>query len=124
MLRVSQLLLLIAALVPCVSFAQESYGAIAYSDSTMAHGWSRDHPSRDAAEKAANLGCAKFADDCRPVLWFRNGCGALAIGSDGPGWDWGKTQAAADRAALRACAKRSKACTVQRRVCTAHAGAK
>jgi hypothetical protein len=121
MLRVSQLLLLVGLLSPCVGSAQDYYGAFAYSDTTMAHGWSKDHPSRDAAEKAAAVECAKFAKDCRPVLWFRNGCGALATGTEGPGWEWGKDQTTADRAALRACAKQSKACTIKRRVCTAHA---
>ena len=120
MLRVSQLFLL-AVVVPSIASAQDYYGAIAYSESTKSHGWSKDHPSREAAEKAATTGCAKFASDCRPVLWFRNGCGALATGTQGPGWEWGTDQTTADRAALRACAKQSTACTVKRRVCTSHA---
>jgi hypothetical protein len=104
MLRVSQLFLLVVLLSPCIGSAQDYYGAFAY-----------------AAEKAAAVECAKFAKDCRAVLWFRNSCGALATGTEGPGWEWGKDQATADRAALRACAKQSKACTIKRRVCTAHA---
>ena len=117
MLRVSQLLLL-AALVPCTASAQDYYGAIAYSADTKAHGWAKDYPARAAAEKAALDGCAKHADDCSPVLWFKNACGALATGPKGSGWAWAAAQEAADRAALRACAQRSSACTVKQRVCT------
>lgn len=118
MLRVSQLLLLMAALVPCASFAQDQYGAIAYSSRTKAHGWAKDYPTRAAAEKAALGGCAKHADDCGAVLWFKNACGALATGPKGAGWAWAEAQSAADRSALNACAKHSKACTVKQRVCT------
>ncbi|MGH8734259.1 MAG: DUF4189 domain-containing protein [Burkholderiales bacterium] len=101
-----------------MAFAQDYYGAIAYSYETKAHGWSKDHPSRAAAEKAALAGCAKLAQDCKPVLWFRNACGALATGSQGPGWEWAEDQVTADRRAIAACAQHSKACTVKRRVCT------
>ena len=119
MLRVSQLMLLAAALlVPCVSFAQDHYGAIAYSSRTKAHGWAKDFPSRAAAEKAALGGCAKHADDCKPVLWFKNACGALATGPKGAGWAWAESQGTADRSALSACGKHSSACTVKQRVCT------
>jgi hypothetical protein len=119
MLRVSQLLLLMALLAPCAASAQEHYGAIAYSDHTRSHGWSKDYPSRAAAEKAAIAGCAKHADDCRAVLWFKNGCGALATGPrSGVGWDWADDQAAADRRAISICSQQSSACTVKQRVCT------
>ena len=118
MLRVSQLLLLVAVLAPCAASAQEQYGAIAYSSSTKAHGWSKDYPARAAAEKAALAGCAKHADDCTAVLWFKNACGALATGPKGAGWGWAESQGVADRGALNACAKHSSACTVKQRVCT------
>ena len=120
MLRVSQLLLLVGLLLPCAaSSAQEHYGAIAYSDRTRSHGWSKDYPSRAAAEKAAIAGCAKHADDCRAVLWFKNGCGALATGPrSGVGWDWAEDQTMADRRAISTCSQQSSACTVKQRVCT------
>ena len=118
MLRISQLLLLFVALVPRASHAEDYYGAIAYSNKTKAHGWAKDYPARAPAEKAALVNCAKHADDCSAVLWFKNACGALATGSKGSGWAWATAQEAADRAALNACAKRSSACTVKQRVCT------
>ena len=118
MLRVSQLLLLVAVLAPCAASAQEHYGAIAYSTRTKAHGWAKDYPARSGAEKAALDNCAKHADDCSAVLWFKNACGALATGPKGAGWAWAEAQGAADRSALSACAKHSSACTVKQRVCT------
>jgi hypothetical protein len=119
MLRVSQLLLVVALLLPCAaSSAEEHYGAIAYSSRTKAHGWAKDYPARSAAEKAALANCAKHAEDCSAVLWFRNACGALATGPKGAGWAWAQAQEAADRGALTACAQHSKACTVKQRVCT------
>jgi hypothetical protein len=118
MLRVSQLLLLLVVVVPCAASAQELFGAIAYSSTTKAHGWSKDYPARSAAEKAALANCAKHAGDCSAVLWFRNACGALATGPKGAGWAWAHAQEDADRSALSACAQHSQACTVKQRVCT------
>jgi serine/threonine-protein kinase len=103
---------------PAAVPAAEYYGAIAYSQSKGAHGWAKDYQSREGAEKAALVSCAKFAADCKAVLWFKNGCGALATGPKGAGWAWDQAQAAADQGALNACAKHSSACTVKRRVCT------
>lgn len=109
---------LIILLAPCASLGADRFGAIAYSASTRAHGWAKDHPAREAAEKAALAGCAKHAEDCKPVLWFRNACGALAAGANGPGWAWAQDQAAAERGALKLCATHSKGCTVKHRFCT------
>ena len=109
---------IIVLALPCAALAQNYFGAIAYSSSTRAHGWAKDHPSRESAEKAALAGCEKHAQDCKAVLWFRNACGAFAEGPRGPGWGWAETAEAAERAALKSCAAHSKACTVKRRVCT------
>ena len=68
--------------------AQTNYGAIAYSPSTHAIGWSYDYGSRDAAEEAALVNCRKQANDC-VTYWFHNACGALAVGSAGYGMAWG-----------------------------------
>ena len=119
MLRVSQLGILLAfAFLSGPALAADYFGAIAYSPSKRAHGWAKDHPSRKAAEQAAIKGCGKYATDCTSVLWFKNACGAIALGPKGAGWAWDQTQSAADNGALNACAKHSKACTVKQRVCT------
>jgi hypothetical protein len=105
--------------LPGTVLAQEYFGAIAYSDGSKAHGWANDYPSRAAAEKAALANCSKHAVDCRAVLWFRNGCGALATGIEGPGWAWGDTQAVAEEKAVQLCMQKSATCSIARSVCTA-----
>jgi uncharacterized membrane protein len=108
----------IALLFSSHVFAQEYFGAIAYSPSSGAHGWAKDHPSRAAAERASLAECRKRAKDCRNVLWFKNGCGALAISAKAYGWGWGSTQVLADGEAIKACAKHAKGCKVTSQACT------
>jgi serine/threonine-protein kinase len=122
MLRVSQAVILVALLFPALALAEDYFGAIAYSPRTGADGWAKDHPSRRAAERAALSGCREHAEDCRAVVWFKNGCGALAISAKVYGWGWGTTQALADAEAMRACGKHASGCKVKRQVCTARAG--
>jgi hypothetical protein len=110
--------LLLSLAMPVAALAADHYGAIAYSPAKRAHGWAKDHPSREAAERAAVAACGKHAADCQPVLWFKNACGALATGPKGAGWAWNPDQQTADTAALGVCGKHSKACTVKQRVCT------
>jgi Domain of unknown function (DUF4189) len=113
---------IVLVLVSETCLAADYFGAIAYSTRSGANGWSKDHPSREAAEKAAVAACAKHAKDCRAVLWFKNGCGALAVSAKAYGWGWGTTQALADGEAIKACAKRAKGCQVKHQVCTANSG--
>jgi hypothetical protein len=115
-------LVLILALLPGPVLAQDYFGAIAYSQSTGAHGWAKDHPSRETAERAALSACAENANDCRPLFWFKNGCGALAVDASAKaGWGWGTTQKLADAEAVKACRKQAKGCKIRRQVCTAGA---
>ena len=93
--------LLIFALAPLTAFAQDYYGAIAYSPRTGAHGWALNHPSRNAAEKVALSNCSKHAADCKTQVWFKNACGTLATGQGGFGTAWGNPQKAADDEALK-----------------------
>ena len=116
--RVVRLVFLIACLFPAMVLATDYFGAIAYSATSGAHGWAKDHPSREAAERAALAACRKHAKDCRNVLWFKNGCGALAVSAKAYGWGWGSTQALADAEAVKACAKHAKGCKVTSKACT------
>lgn len=113
-----RLVLIIVALSPAAAFAQDFYGAIAYSAGTGAHGWASNHPSRKAAERVALSNCRKHAADCKTQVWFKNACGALATGKGGFGTAWGNAQNAVDDEALKLCAKHAKGCTVVRRVCS------
>lgn len=120
MLRVLRLAaLLVTLIVPCAGHAADYFGAIAYSAETRQYGWANNHPSRDSAEQAALPVCRKGGvTDCRVVVWFRNGCGALAVGAGGFGADWDARKEPAEKKALAACAKRSPKCTLTRSFCT------
>ncbi len=66
----------------CVTGAQSLYGAIAFSDSTGAYGFSFQYRTRSGAELRAVDECTKRgAPDCEAKVWFR-GCGSLAVGPD------------------------------------------
>jgi serine/threonine-protein kinase len=99
--------------------ARDNYGAIAYSPSTGAYGWSYDHVSQASAVSAALAECSQRAGDCQVPLWFRNACGALAVGSGGGfGTGWGTSRGIAERYALRVCRQHAGSCSVRRWVCT------
>lgn len=57
------------------------FGAIAYSESSGRFGSSWRVANRGDAEQQAVSACNR--PDCRPVVWFRNGCGALARARNG-----------------------------------------
>jgi serine/threonine-protein kinase len=112
-----------AALLLCAAgqsaAAQDNYGAIAFSPATGAHGWSYDYPSRSAAENAALANCGRYASDCRVPIWFRNACGALAVGAgNGYGSGWGTSRAIAERYALQVCRRYTSGCRIRRWACT------
>jgi len=96
----------------------EYYGAIAYSPTSRAHGWAYDYPSRKAAERRALTQCGRHAEDCIVPVWFRNACGALAVGSDGYGSGWGSSRKNAEGQAIQSCRRYSAGCAVIRWVCT------
>lgn len=100
------------------SAAQEYYGAIAYSPLNRAHGWAYDYPSRLDAERRALAVCRRHAEDCTVPVWFRNACGALAVGADGYGSGWGSSRKSAEGQALQSCRRFSGGCAVIRWVCT------
>jgi len=97
---------------------EEFYGAIAYSPTNRAHGWSYDYPSRKDAERRALAQCRQHAEDCIVPVWFRNACGALAVGSDGYGSGWGSSRKSAEGQAIQSCRRYSGGCAVIRWVCT------
>jgi serine/threonine-protein kinase len=95
----------------------DSFGAIAYSRSTGAHGYSHRFGSQEQAERRARSECGK--SDCEVLAWFKNGsCGALATNGKGAyGGAWGGTRAEAERKALAYCSDR-EGCTIRRTICS------
>jgi serine/threonine-protein kinase len=81
------------------------YGAIAMSPSTGACGVSWDYSTRTKAENRAIQECGQ--GDCAIRVWFRNACGALAVGSNLQwGVAWAGTYAEASTLALNECNSR------------------
>jgi hypothetical protein len=78
------------------------FGAIAYSPSDGAMGWSYNNSTQLAADNAAMRSCS--GSDCRVVVRFNAACGAVAVGMNG-GWgaDTGADSASAEHNAAVAC---------------------
>ncbi len=96
----------------------DSFGAIAYSPTTRADGWSHSFPTRADAERRAMRECSSRARDCRVAIWFKNACGALAVGPTGWGSGWGNDRRRAELEAIGVCNRHSAGCTVTRWVCS------
>jgi hypothetical protein len=60
-----------------------SFGAIAYSRTGGAWGYSYHWESQEKAEEVAKENCAQNATDCEIIVWFDRRCGAVASGNDG-----------------------------------------
>ena len=111
--------LVLVGAVLASSGAQAAWGAIAYSQPSGATGWSYEAVNEVDVEIRALNNCGKHAYDCETAVTFRNGCGALAVGSSG-GWgaDWGADRYAAQANALDRCADHDDGCRVTRRQCS------
>lgn len=83
----------------------DQYGAIAYSQSTGAIGYSYGSCSRAAAENSALSYCD--ADDAQIVVWSVNAYCALALGDEpgAYGFGWGSSQCEAESMALLHCSQ-------------------
>lgn len=109
---------LIALLAQGDAAAQDYYGAIAYSTSTGAHGYSYDYGSQYDAEQRALNECYQYGGGCQVATWFRNACGALAVGPNGWGADWHTSRSGAESKAIARCSQYSYGCSIIRWVCT------
>jgi len=109
--------------LPKISRAEDSpsrFGAIAFSRSTRMYGYVFDRADRDSARKGAIEECRLNAEkkDCKAVVDFENGCGALAVGDIGYGAGWGDSLGTAQRYALDSCRAWTGGCHIVRWVCT------
>ena len=96
---------LAGAMAPGAAMARDYNGAIAYSSATGAHGYSYDYDTRDGAEQRALNECAGYGGGCEAALWFRNACGALAVGADGWGTGWDINRSGAESNAIAKCSQ-------------------
>jgi len=96
--------------------AADNFGAIAYSQTDGASGYSNQYPTREGAEERALEECG---EGCQVVLWFENACGALAAGEGyGYGVGWTTSRSGAEELAMDNCRERTSDCKVVRWVCT------
>ncbi len=110
--------MLFTGLVPTLASA-DFHGAIAFSQVNGAEGYSFNYRSRGQAETRAMEECRLRSGGCRIATWFRNACGALAVGrGNGFGAAWGPTRYAAEQKAINICARNASGCAVRRWVCT------
>lgn len=93
----------LTALTAGAAQASNQYGAIAFNKQTRAYGYSYNHASQAAAEADAVARCA--GSQCRSMMWFANGCGALAVGSITYGAGSGPTKAIALQQATDRCGR-------------------
>lgn len=102
-------------------FAANKYGAIAYSSSTGAYGYSYNSKNKYSANKRAIRSCRIRASkkDCKVVVGFKNACGALAKGYNRKfGYGSAAQKTIAKRHALNVCHRYANRCRVVRTVCT------
>ena len=116
----------VSAASPEPSRAEDSssrFGAIAFSPSTRMYGYVYDYADKDSARKGAIEECKEEAgsNDCKAVVQFENGCGALAVGDIGYGTGWGDALGTAQRYALDSCSSWTGGCHIVRWVCTTNA---
>jgi len=100
------------------SFSADQFGAIAFSTTTGAFGFSYDHGSRRDAENRAMSECRSRSGGCKVAIWFKNACGSVATGTNGWGSAWAGSRQKADRAALNNCSKHTRNCKVLAWTCT------
>jgi serine/threonine-protein kinase len=102
--------------------ANDYYGAIARSSTVGSHGYAYDYATREAAETRALRECESYSGsgDCEVLVWFANGCGALAEGNNGAaGTGWGAERETAEYYAIETCEHHGgDSCNVIRWVCT------
>lgn len=110
-------LLIVAA--PAAAFADDSFGAIAYSPATGEIGWVKNDKEKDDAEQGAMAKCAeKGATDCKLTNTFKNNCAAIAMGDNGWGSNWDSTTTAAETKTLATCGQYTTNCKIALSICT------
>jgi len=97
----------------------QGWGAIAFSPSTGATGYTWDNVNEVDAELRALQFCDQNAGDCESAITFRNACGAVAWGKNG-GWGsgWDTDEESARQVAMNECSLRDDGCRIMRWQCS------
>lgn len=100
-----------------MSARDDRYGAIAYGSHSGRYGYATDLSTRHEAERAAIRNCD--SRDCEVKVWFRNNCGALAVGKRGiTGWAYNTRRGEARDRALEECRNRTRECKIVVETCS------
>ena len=93
--------------------ALAAFGAIAFSPQSGAYGYSYGAGTRAQAERVAMSNCRANGAGCRLLVYFRNACGALAVGNgNGYGFAWAASRGPAEGRAMRECRNRTSSCRI------------
>ena len=116
------LIVFVLLLASLPASAQEHYGSIVFSQESgggYAWGMSWSYDSRASAQNRAIVECrGRGGTSCGEIAWFRNACGALAIGDrNGYGSGWGTSIALAQSYALQSCQSRNRNCRIAASEC-------
>lgn len=97
----------------------QGWGAIAFSPSTGATGYTWNNVNEVDAELRALEFCDRNASDCESAITFRNGCGAVAWGENG---GWGSyrdtDEESARQGAMNQCSLNDDGCEIVRWQCS------
>jgi hypothetical protein len=100
--------------------ALKVWGAIAYSKSDKAFGYSFEQGEEAAARNIALANCRKHGTSCVVETVFSRACAALAAGGDHIGWGTDHTREGAEKRAMSECTLTgAKGCAIQTWVCSA-----
>ncbi len=92
--------------VICSDASPSGYLAIAVSPSALVCGAGVSAASSEAAKKQAVLVCGH--SDCTPVVWGKDGVGAVAVNQTAYGWGWANdASSTAENRALTLCESRT-----------------
>jgi hypothetical protein len=110
---------IVALLAVSVRSSHAGFGAIAFSSSDGALGYSERYPSQQSAEIQAVIEChQRGGSDCRIATWERNACAVLAVGK-GNGWGatWHPNAYVAERRAIAKCGDSAPECEAKAWIC-------
>jgi Domain of unknown function (DUF4189) len=107
--------------IQCQGKGDDNWGAIAYSTSDTAAGWSFKQGDKASAERVALQSCKEEGGaKCMLETSFKDGCGAVAADGNAVGWAIAGSQPEARQSALAECGKQGgKKCIVEASVCAA-----
>ena len=103
------------ALTALPASAQDRYGSIVFSqeyNGGYAWGIAWSYDSRSSARNQATNECrSQGGTSCGEIGWFRNACGALAIGdNNGYGVGWAESPRGAENQAISGCRSYNSNC--------------